>query len=135
MSGEASVRIALETQLATITPALPCAWENVAFVPPAPSSPYLAAFLLFANPENREMGAGHFLIGIFQVNCVYQLGSGTSAAVTRAMAIKAAFPKAATFSSSGVNVQITAPGAIGNGSSDGVVWSHPIKLPFKAWQN
>jgi Bacteriophage related domain of unknown function len=135
---EALVRTALQTQLATVAavaPALPVALENVNFVPPAPSSPYMVAYVLWATPENREMGRGHFLLGLFQVNCVYPLGGGTAPAVTRALLVKAAFPKGATFTSGGVNAQVTGIPAIGNGSSDGVMWSLPVKIPVAAWMS
>jgi hypothetical protein len=130
---EVAVRAALETRLAAVTPALPTAHENEAFTPPQPSSPYQAAFVLFATPENRETGGAHFLLGYLQVNCCYPLGAGSAPAVTRAGLIKAAFPKGATFTSGGVDVQVTGIAAIGNGTSDGTVWSVPVKIPFRAW--
>ena len=54
-----SIRAALETALNAITPAIATAWENDAFTPPDLETPYQAAFLLLAQPENTEIGPQH----------------------------------------------------------------------------
>ena len=101
------IRAALETQLATVSAGLGIAWENVPFSPVA-GVPYLKVDWLpnttqnptFGGPYRREQG-------FFQVMLCYPTSmQGSSAAITQAEAIRAAFPRGASFVSGGVTVQI-----------------------------
>jgi len=131
---EALVRAALETQLATITPAIATAYENQAFTPPAASLPYQRVFLMLAAPWNPEMGSGHQIRGYLQVNLCWPQGVGSGAVEARALLIKNAFPKGASLVSGDVIVTIDGIVAKGNGSPDGTVFMMPVKVPFHANQ-
>lgn len=102
----ASVRAALETALAAISPSLATAWENAPFTPVV-GEPYQAVYLLTAEPENIEIGPGYTERGILQVNLFYPKDKGVQAALASAAAIRAKFPFAASFVSGGVTVNIT----------------------------
>lgn len=106
MSGLPSVRAALETSLAAITPALPTAYENVAYTP-APGVAYQRAYLLAAAPDNTEIGPGYTERGFMQVSLFYPLGGGPAAAEARAELIRAKFPFASTHTAGGTRVLIT----------------------------
>jgi hypothetical protein len=81
------VRKALEERVATLTPAIAIAYENVTFTPTT-GVPYLKANLLPNNPDNSIMGqATYFERGIFQVMACYPLNAGTANAGDKAQAI------------------------------------------------
>lgn len=127
-----AVRAALEIALNAITPALPTAWENAAFVPPANTLPYQAVFVLFGTPDNSEWGRGHREIGYMQVTLKYPLQAGSAAAMARAMLIRTTFAKSTSFTNAGVVTTVHKTPAIGNGVPDGDRWSLPVKIPFYA---
>lgn len=127
------LRGALQKQLDTITPVWQTAKENVTFTPPGPNTPYLAVFLMYANPENQEMGPGQYLLGYMHVNVCTQMGAGTGAGEARAEAIKAAFKKGRTFTNGALNVFIPGVPASKNGVPGDTHFSLPVHVPFKAW--
>ena len=97
-----SVRIALETKLATITPALSTAYENVPFTP-VTGTPYQRAYLMPATPANPTMGDGYYREqGIFQVSLFYPLQAGPKTAADRAELIRAAFKRGTTLTTGGI---------------------------------
>lgn len=101
-----SIRAALENALAAITPALATAWENQSFTPPAASTPYQIANVLFAEPDNDTFGSEHREIGYMQVRLMYPMQAGSGAAMTRAELIRTTFYRGATFTFGGVSVII-----------------------------
>jgi hypothetical protein len=126
-----TIRKILETELAAITPAIATAHENEPFKP-TPGAPYQQAFLLTAQPENIEIGPGYTEQGIFQVNLFYPLDEGAGASVARAALIRAHFPFAATFSSGGITVTITATPEIAPARADGDRFMTPVKVRWSA---
>ena len=123
-----SVRIALETKLATITPALSTAYENVPFTP-VTGTPYQRAYLMPATPANPTMGDGYYREqGIFQVTLMYPLQAGPKTAADRAELIRAAFKRGTTLTSGTVSVIIERTPEIGQGRVDGDRWSVPCKI-------
>ena len=130
---QVSIRAALETALAAMTPAITTSWENVSFVPPASSVPYQAAYLLFATPDNPTFGNKyHRENGIFQVSLNYPLQAGDSAARTRAELIRTTFYRGASFASGGVTVTIEKTPEITSGTPDGDRWMVAVKIRFYA---
>ena len=99
-----SIRAALETALAAMSPTLDTAWENQAHTPPAASVAYQIINLLLAEPDNATYGSEHQELGYMQVRLMYPQQSGSGAAITRAELIRTTFYRGATFSSGGVNV-------------------------------
>ncbi len=125
-----SIRAALEAQLNGMSPALPTAWENFAFTPPAPSSPYQKVDLLFATPDNPEMGTGYRELGYMQVTLRYPLQKGPAEAAARAILLRTTFPKNLSLTSGSIVVTISKTPAIGSGAKDGDRWAVPVKIPF-----
>lgn len=126
------VRAALETALATITPAIQTAYENAAYAPVA-GTPYQACYLMAAAPANPTLGDGFYrLQGVLQVSLFYPLMAGNTNASTQAEKIQALFKRGATFSNGGVTVRITATPSITSGSVDGERWFVPVKVSWSA---
>lgn len=100
-----AVRAALETALASITPAIPLAWENTPYTPIS-GTPYARVYLLAAEPDNPEMGGMATERGFLQISLCYPLDAGPGAAMTQAELIRSTFPRGAAFSASGITTQI-----------------------------
>jgi len=128
----ALIRRCLEVALNAMTPTLPTAFENVAFQPPAADTPYQRAWVLFAEPDNPEMGSGFRDLGYLQVTLQYPLQKGTADANARANLLRTTFRKNTSFTNSGVVVTISRTPAIGNGVVDADRWAVPVKIPFHA---
>ena len=128
----ASVRIALESKLNAMTPALSTAWENVPFTPVS-GTPYQAAYLMPATPANPTMGDGYYREqGIFQVSLFYPLQAGPKPAADRAEAIRAAFKRGTTLTSGTVSVIIERTPEIGQGRVDGDRWMQIVRIRWFA---
>ena len=134
-----SIRAALETALAAITPAMSTAYENAPFTP-VNGTAYQKCNILFATPDNREMGDRHQEQCFMQVMLMYPLGSPTYAAgsrdaMTRAELIRTTFKKGNTFSSGGITTLITSTPTIEAGSNStegGGRYAVPVKINFMA---
>jgi len=127
-----SIRAALETAFAAITPTLSTAWENVDFTPPVTSTAYQAVTLMFAQPDNASYGAGYRELGIMQIDLNYPQQSGPAAAYTRAELLRSTFVRGATFSSGGVSVVIDRTPEIMAGRNDGGRYVLPVRVRFFA---
>ena len=128
----ASVRIALETKLNSMTPALSTAWENVPFTPVS-GTPYQAAYLLPATPANPTMGDGYYREqGIFQVTLMYPLQAGPKTAADRAELIRAAFKRGTSMTSGGITTIIERTPEIGQGRVDGDRWMQIVRIRWFA---
>jgi hypothetical protein len=107
------IRKALEVALAAMTPSMAIAYENQNFTPVV-GAPYQQIALLLAEPDNSLVGrAGMYRQdGFLQVDLKYPLdgapGSigGTEPATTRAELIRSTFYRGASFTASGVTVNI-----------------------------
>jgi len=127
----ASIRQALETALNAITPSLATAWENKAFTP-VTGTPYQAAYLLPAEPDNVEIGPGYTERGIFQVNLFYPKDKGAKDAAARAILIRDTFPFGASLTSGGVTVHIIATPEIGVARPDGDRFMVPVRIRWNS---
>lgn len=132
MSGIVNIRAALEIALNAMSPALATAWENNAFAPPASTVAYQKAYTMFATPDNPEWGSSHQELGIFQVTLCYPLQVGTSAAAARAELLRTTFKRGASFTNSGVTVNITKTPEVGAGTPAGDRFEMPVKIRFMA---
>ncbi len=125
------VRIALETALNGMTPALMTSWENVPFTP-ATGTNYQQAFLLPSEPDNPEITGGYREQGIFQINLRYPLQTGAKAAQDRAELIRTTFKRGNSYTSGGVTVTITKTPHIGTGAAVDDRWFLPVKIQYHA---
>jgi len=127
-----SIRAAIESKLATISPAISTAYENVPFTP-VTGTAYQAAYLMPATPANPTMGDGYYREqGIFQVTLMYPLQAGPKTAADRAELIRAAFKRGTTLTSGTVSVIIERTPEIGQGRVDGDRWALPVKIRWYA---
>ena len=126
------IRAALETALNGMSPSVSIAPENVPFTPVS-GTPYQQCFLLNAEPDNSTVGDASFIAqGIFQVNLMYPLQTGSNSAATRAEMIRTTFKRGNTFTSNGIRVVISNTPEIGTGIVDGDRWNLPVKVRFFA---
>ena len=127
-----SIRAALETRLAAMSPALATAYENVPYAPVL-GTPFQAVYLLPATPDNSTMGDGHYVEqGIFQVSLFYPLQAGPKAAADRAELIRTQFKRGTSMTSGSVTVRIMRTPEIGQGRVDGDRWHIPVKCVYFA---
>lgn len=128
-----NIRIALESRLAAMNPAVSIAGENTSFLP-TPNTPYQRANLLPADPDNPIVGDGFYReLGIFQVSLCYPLNTGPAAAETRAELVRTQFKRGTTLTSGGYTITIDQTPTIASGFVDGDRWVVPISIPY--WAN
>lgn len=125
------VRAALETALATISPALATANENVAFTPTAGTA-YQQVTLILADPDNAENNASYRLDGMLQVSLMYPQGVGAGPATARAELIRSTFRRGTTFSAGGITTMVFKTPEIMTGRNEGDRFHLPVRIPFTA---
>jgi hypothetical protein len=126
------VRVALESRLAALTPALPTAWDNTAYTPSL-STAFQRPSLMRGAPENPALGSSFYReIGVFQVMLCYPLNGGSANADDRARLIRGWFPRGSSLTASGTTVTIQRTPTIGPGMSDGSFWCVPVSIPYYA---
>ena len=127
-----AVRSALQAKLDGMSPALATAWENVGYTP-VTGTPYQAAFVMPATPENPTMGDDFYREqGIFQISLFYPLDVGTGVAEARAELIKTTFKRGTSMISGTVTVRIDRTPDISAGRVDGDRWHIPVKIRWFA---
>ena len=126
-----AVRAALETALAAITPALDTAWENTTLTPVV-DVPYQRVKMVFADPENAEIGATFLERGYMQVDLLYPLGAGAGPAQARVELLRAAFYRGRTLTASGQSVLIERTPSILPGFEDVGRYCVPVRIPFRS---
>lgn len=100
MSPITSTKKACERRLATLSPSLPTAYENVKFVPP--STMYLRTQFTVQEPEDPVFGRGYYReLMTFQVFVCEELNKGTTNAQTIAESIRSLFAKGTTLAEDG----------------------------------
>jgi hypothetical protein len=129
----AQVRDAMELALSAITPALATSWENRAFTVPAPTVAYQRATLLFAEPDNPEIGGGYLERGFMQVDHCYPLLAGPGDAEARAELTRAAFARGSSFVNGGITALITRTPEIAPGRTEPDRYVVPVKVRFEAF--
>jgi hypothetical protein len=130
---QAVIRRAFETRLKTwadaLSPAMPIAWENVAFTPPA--GRYARAFLLPAPTESDTLERTDRLYrGVFQVSLVMPIDKGAGAAETLVASLDAAF--AHTFTQGTLRIWLLRPFSPARGLSEGDRWVMPLSAQYRA---
>ena len=125
------VASALETALDNMSPPLATAWENAPFTP-TQGTPYQAVTVLLAQPANDEFGPVYREEGFFQIDLKYPLGAGKGDAITRAELIRTTFPRGASFTASGVTVNIERTPEIMPGRTEPDRFVIPVRIRFYA---
>lgn len=124
------IRAALEAALNSIEPEIFTDFENVGMTPDS-GSPYQAAFVMFAEPDNPEQGDNFRQErGIFQINLNYARNKGSGDAAARAELIKTVFHRAATFTAGNITVTVERTPWVGQGTNDSDRWVLPVKIRF-----
>ena len=120
----------LNTWATARTPALPVAWENLNFTPPAGT--YLRAFVLRGDTTSKDLaGALRNRIGIFQINIVAAAGAGAGPAEAIAADLEALFPNNLQLTQGGFTVQVITPLRVRNGMPDDR-YTLPVDLQYRA---
>lgn len=126
------IRIALETKLNALSPALSTAWESVPFTPVV-GTPYQQVNILMADTLNPTLGGGHYrLKGFMQVLLCYPPSLGVKAASTRADLLVAHFKRSTSLTNGGITVNIDKTPSIAPALIDGVLYKLPISIYFFA---
>lgn len=128
-----SIRAALETALAAMTPSLATAHENAPYTPVA-GTPYQHVSLKMARPVSMEQGQRwHRHEGFMDVQLRYPLGVGPGAAQTRAEAICTTFYAGRALTAGSVTVTIDRTPHIAPGWVDEDRYHLPVRIHF--WAN
>lgn len=126
------VKQLLETAIAAMLPALPTAWQNVPFERPT-NAPWQKIDLLFAAPENPEMGNSFYREqGVLQVSLFYPFNVGTATGLARAEQIRELFYRGSSFTNGALTVIIAQTPEIDSGFSDETHWMLVVKCRFYA---
>jgi hypothetical protein len=128
-----TIRTAFESRLATWaaaqSPALPIAYENRAFIPPA-NNRYLRAYIIPAptNANTLEQTDRDYE-GIFQVSIVQPLSAGTASANTIALALDGLYSP--TFLEGSMRVFVTSPMSIAPAIIEANAYVLPVSLFYR----
>jgi len=127
-----NIRAALESAIKTVDTTISTSFENVAFTPPDLKKPYQVINILYAQPDNLEIGRTHIERGYIQIKLLYPLQSGTKDINTQAELIRDTFYRGASFVKNNTTVTIDKTPEITPGYVDGNMYSMPIKIRFTA---
>lgn len=127
-----AIRAALEVQLNAMTPALPTAFENANFTPPAAGAPYQAVNLLPAEPDNNVFGPNFQQRGLLQVTLSYPQAAGPAAAAARAELIRAQFPRGLSVTAGGITATIEKTPEVGPALIVDARYQLPVRVRFYA---
>ncbi len=135
------IRAALESRLASLTPAWPVAWENVSFAPVV-GTPWMRARVLFGRTTALGFGqdAGEEWSGVLHVGIFTPAGKGPKAAEDRATLIRGdraagtegLFFRGLNLFSSGVAVTCLQP-YDGPPAEEPDWFSLPVLVPFSVY--
>lgn len=126
------IRAALETRLVALNPPIATALENMVYEP-VDNTPYQAAFILFAQPDNPTFGDGFYRQGgLLQVNLCYPENVGAGHAAERAALLREWFPRGLTLTANNTTTHIQRTPEIGGGSNDGNRFIIPVRIRFYA---
>lgn len=128
------IQAALETRLATLTPALATAYENTVFTP-VTGVPYQRINMLVNRPVDHALTMDVTEErGIFQVSLFYPQGTGRGAAQARSELIKALFKPPLALINGAVKVELVKTVHVGGGMPDGDRWMVPVSIYWQSFQ-
>lgn len=123
----------LKTWATARVPALPIAYQGVAFTPPVDGSPYLRAFLLPASPDSHDLEGKHTAYsGEFQVSVVTKAGIGQGAAESIADEIAALYPNNLPLTKTTFTVYVRSPMATAQAQPDDTTTTLPLSFTYRA---
>lgn len=124
--------VVLGTWAAARTPALPVAWENVAF-DPEPVGMYLRGFLLPADTTARDLQRkNRRFIGIYQITIVAPLNAGPGDAEAVVAELEALFDPATPIAVADLQVWIAEPMSSGPAIPEESRYGVPCSLAYAA---
>lgn len=129
------IRAAFESKLATWvaaqTPAIPVAWENKVFTPPA--GRYVKSNLLPGRTLSRDLGGSNrSYTGVYQVSLYMPLDAGPGAADLLAASLDAAFPVDTPLIAGTLYVFLTSPMSQAAPVEDGTRYFIPVSCTYRA---
>lgn len=126
------IQAALERHLATLTPAIDTAYENVTFTP-VTGQPYQRVHMLVNRPVDRSLSMDmKEERGIFQVSLFYPQGQGRGTAQRHAQAIQDLFSPVLELVEGDTMVSIYDTPHIGSGAPDGDRWHLPVSVFWRS---
>lgn len=130
-----AIQVALSAHVATLSPALPIAWANVAYTPIV-GTPFMRVNFLPAQTYNPSMGVGALDLkrytGIMQVTLFYPINQGEGDPRRKADAVIALFPRGLTLTSSGVVVHVDNTPSAAPGYSQDAWYVLPVSVYYRA---
>jgi hypothetical protein len=127
-----AIRAALETAIATITPAISTEYENTDFDPPSSAIPYQSVEIKPLPANNAVYGDTYREEGFMQVWLRYPRNVGTADVNARAMLVRDKFARGTSWSSGGVTTRILRTPSINEGFSDGSRWVVMVSIRYFA---
>jgi hypothetical protein len=129
------IRKTLETVLKTWadarSPALPVAFENVPFTPPAGA--YLACYMLPADNQIDDMQGTHIrFVGVFQINVYVPINQGAGAALGIADELRTLFPAYSVKTNGSTDVWIDSAVRVGRGDSLENRYMIPVSFQYRS---
>ena len=111
---------------------VPVAWDNIQFEPPTDAL-YLVSHDMPARPYSIDL-AGNCRVypGVYQVNVVAPAGNGKAQARALARQIADLFPENQEITGDGFSAWVTSPPAIYPGIPDGVSYTIPVSINYRA---
>lgn len=108
------------------------AWDNIQFDPPSDGL-YLISHDMPAQPYSIDMAGGcRVHPGVYQVTVVAPAGGGKSQAKVLARRVAGLFPENQEIPGDGFTAWVTSPPAIFSGIADGVSYSIPVSINYRA---
>jgi hypothetical protein len=130
------IRRALEKHLAALTPAVPTAWDNVTFSPPADGSVYQEVKFVPNEPNGEMMDTLTFIEqGLLQVSVFYPQGKGPRDSDNRVDALRSHFRRGTTLVEGGVSTIITRVPSVAAGLPMEGQWRVPVTIYWQAQVN
>lgn len=132
---DALVRATFETRIAAWaaaqSPAIPVAYENTTFTPPA--GRYLRCWLL-PLPTQAETfdGLGRLRRGMFQIDLCMPMGAGSAAILALIASLDAAFPLTTPLAQGGISVYLLTPLSGAAGRPDGDHYVVPVSCEYRS---
>lgn len=126
------IQQALETRLATMSPALATVAENVDYTPTT-GTPYQRLTMVTGEPDNSSIGQRHYIeVGVFMVTLCYPKNTGANACRTRAESVRTLFKRGTTLTIDGIRIIVPRTPKVSTGYVDGDRFCIPVTITYEA---